>query len=258
MDYPVNARVRMIVITLAAIVGLAVTVSLGQWQLRRAAEKLALQAAMDDQARKPTLNALALDESADLQALVHQPAVLRGTWDAAHTVYLDNRQMQGRVGFFVMTPLVLEGLPDRGRVAIVVQRGWVPRDFQNRSHLMAVQTPPGVVVVQGRIALPPSKLYAPGQEQAGAIRQNLDLVAYKAATGLPLMAVTLQQTGAASEGLLRDWPQVNYGVDKHYGYAAQWFAIAALIAGLYLWFVVLRPRLRPRYFSSSKPPSHVQ
>ncbi|MBC7916610.1 MAG: SURF1 family protein [Rhodoferax sp.] len=250
MDYPVNARARTLAITLAAILGLMVTVSLGQWQLRRAAEKLALQAAIDSQAGKPALDGVALQRSSDLRTLVHQPVVLRGTWDVAHTVYLDNRQMQGRVGFFVMTPLVLEGT----RTAIVVQRGWVARDFQNRSHLPMVQTPPGVVEVQGRMALPPSKLYAPGQEQPGAIRQNLDLNAYKAETGLPLMAMTLQQTGAASEGVLRDWPVVNSGVDKHYGYAAQWFALAALIAGLYLWFIVLRPR----YFSSSKPPPHVQ
>jgi surfeit locus 1 family protein len=237
-------------ITLATILGLAVTVSLGQWQLRRAADKLALQAAIDAQAGKLALDGFTLEKASDLSVLVHQPAVLRGTWDATHTVYLDNRQMQGRVGFFVMTPLVLEG----GRAAIVVQRGWVARDFENRSHLLGVQTPPGVVEVQGRIALPPSKLYAPGQEQPGPIRQNLDLTAYKTETGLPLMEMTLQQTGATSEGLLRDWPVVNSGVDKHYGYAAQWFALAALIAGLYLWFVIVRPR----YFSSSKPSSHVQ
>ena len=249
MDYPVNARMRTFAIALATVLALAATVSLGHWQLRRAAEKLALQAAIDAQASKPALDAAALQTSAALQALVHQPAVLRGTWDAQHTIYLDNRQMQGRVGFFVVTPLLLSS-----GAAIAVQRGWVARDFQNRTHLLAVQTPSGMVEVQGRIALPPSKLYAPGQEQAGAIRQNLDMAAYQAETGLPLLAMTLQQTGAASEGLLRDWPVVNFGVDKHYGYAVQWFALAALIAGLYLWFVVVRPR----YFSPPKPPSHVQ
>lgn len=244
-----NARARTVLITLAAALGVVVTVSLGQWQLRRAAEKMALQAAIDAQAGKATLDAVALEKSTDLQGLVHQPAVLRGSWDVQHTVYLDNRQMQGRVGFFVMTPLVLQN-----GAAIVVQRGWVARDFQSRTRLPVVQTPAGVVEVQGRMALPPSKLYAPGEEQPGVIRQNLDLTAYKAETGLPLLALTLQQTGDASEGLLRDWPVVNLGVDKHYGYAVQWFALAALIAGLYLWFVVVRPR----YFSSSKPPSHVQ
>ena len=43
---------------------------------------------------------------------------LQGRWQAEHTVYLDNRQMQGRPGFYVLTPLLLEGggaLGDPGR-----------------------------------------------------------------------------------------------------------------------------------------------
>ncbi|MEK9803755.1 MAG: SURF1 family protein, partial [Curvibacter sp.] len=54
-----------------------------------------------------------------------------------------------------------------------------------------------------------------------------------------------QQTGAAADGLLRDWPQINTGVDKHYGYAFQWFGLCALMAILYVWFQIV-PRLRAR------------
>jgi surfeit locus 1 family protein len=32
-------------------------------------------------------------------------------------------------------------------------------------------------------------------------------------------------------------------VHKHYGYAFQWFALALLVIGLYVWFQVLQPRL---------------
>jgi surfeit locus 1 family protein len=46
------------------------------------------------------------------------------------------------------------------------------------------------------------------------------------------------QTDAASEGLLRNWPEINLGVDTHYGYAAQWFALSLLIVLLYAWFQV--------------------
>jgi surfeit locus 1 family protein len=35
-------------------------------------------------------------------------------------------------------------------------------------------------------------------------------------------------------------------VGKHHGYAFQWFALSALIAGLYVWFQLLRPRLARR------------
>ena len=40
----------------------------------------------------------------------------------------------------------------------------------------------------------------------------------------------------ASEGLQRDWDAPDTGVDKHHGYAFQWFALCALLVGLYAWF----------------------
>jgi surfeit locus 1 family protein len=222
---------------------------LGRWQLSRAAQKEALQASMDARAAQSVLRATDLLKASDVDALVHQRATLRGTWVAAHTVYLDNRQMNAKVGFFVITPFALEG-----GGAMVVQRGWVPRNFEQRDQVPAVQTPGGVVEIQGRIAPPPSKLYEPGSPSDGAIRQNLDLAHYKAETSLALLPITLVQTGSASEGLLREWPAVNLGVEKHHGYAFQWFGLAALIACLYLWFQVFR-RMMSR---TKESPRHVQ
>lgn len=236
-------------VTLAAVIGVATTVSLGRWQLSRAAQKETLQAAMDARAAQSVLRASDLRQASDWDALVHQHATLRGTWVAARTVYLDNRQMNAKVGFFVLTPFLLEG-----GGAIVVQRGWVPRNFEQREQVPAVQTPVGVVDIEGRIAPPPSKLYEPGSPSGGAIRQNLDLAQYRAETGLALLPIALVQTGSASEGLLREWPAVNLGVEKHYGYAFQWFGLAALIAGLYLWFQVVRRMLfRPKESSRHVP-----
>jgi surfeit locus 1 family protein len=245
----VNSRTKWWLVTLAAVIGVSATLYLGRWQLSRAAQKEALQASMDTRAAQSVLRGIDLLKAADVDALVHQRAALRGTWVAAHTVYLDNRQMNAKVGFFVMTPFALEG-----GGAMVVQRGWVPRNFEQRDQVPSVQTPGGVVEIEGRIAPPPSKLYEPGSPSDGAIRQNLDLAQYRAETGLALLPITLVQTGAASEGLLREWPAVNLGVEKHYGYAFQWFGLAALIAGLYLWFQVFRLMMsRPK--ESSR---HVQ
>ena len=52
--------------------------------------------------------------------------------------------------------------------------------------------------------------------------------------------------GDASEGLQRDWPVVGTGVDKHYGYAFQWFGLCGLMALLYVWFQIVRRFIRPR------------
>lgn len=244
-----NSRLRWSLITLAAVVGVIVTASLGRWQLSRAAQKEAMQAAMDAQGSKMPLDTRALLAAPDASVLIYQHARLKGQWVQGSTVFLDNRQMGGRVGFFAVTPLRLEGQD----AVVLVQRGWVPRNFEVRASVPQIETPSGVVEVQGRIAPPPSKLYEPGTPAVGAIRQNLDLAQFQTETRLPLMGVTLQQTGAPSEGLLRDWPAIHLGVDKHYGYAFQWFGLAALIAGLYLWFQIVRP-----YFLRPKDPApHV-
>ncbi|MDO9402987.1 MAG: SURF1 family protein [Polaromonas sp.] len=234
------SRLRFWVVTLAALAMMVLTFSLGQWQLRRAAQKEALQQAIDSQAQLPVLDAAGLLH-ADSAAVIHRRAVLTGTWQGAHTVYLDNRPMAGRSGFIVVTPLLLE---DRAQV-VLVQRGWAPRDFTERTRLPAVETPGGLVTVQGRIAPAPSKLYQLGETSAGRIRQNLDIPEFRRETGLPLLDVSLLQTGTAGEGLLRDWAAPDFGVDRHYGYAFQWFSLSVLLAVLYAWFQLISP-LRKR------------
>lgn len=246
---------RFWLITLAAVCGVVLTLALGRWQLGRAAQKEALQAAMAKQAALPALDGNQLfahlpqdaqRARAQVEPLLYRSVVLTGLWLPAHTVYLDNRQMQGRPGFFVCTPLQLEP----GGAVVLVQRGWVPRNFEARTQLPPVQTPAGRVRIEGRLAPPPSRLLefghsapAPG---SSPIRQNLDLAAFRSETGLPLADWTVLQTGPASEGLLRDWPPVALGIEKHYGYALQWFGLSGLIALLYVWFQIVRRFLRPR------------
>lgn len=231
-----NERSRFWLITLLALLAVAVTASLGRWQLSRAATKEALQASMEARLAEPVLDGATLRGEVVADALLHRRIVARGQWLADRTVFLDNRQMNGRVGFFVVTPLRLEG----SDAAVLVQRGWVPRNFEDRNRVPVVETPAGPVTVVGRIVPPPGKLYELGATEAGPIRQNLDLAQFKAETGLPLAAVSIQQMDAAGDGLARDWPPGNTGVDKHYGYAFQWFGLCALIAVLYVWFQIVR------------------
>lgn len=232
---------RVWLVTLAAASGIAVTTALGFWQLGRAQQRLGLQAAIDARKNLPALVQPGRDAIEDVAAVMHRRVELRGTWLARHTVFLDNRQMQGRVGFYVATPLQLAG----GGPVLLVQRGWAPRDFLDRQRLPPVDTPAGEVVVQGRIAPPPAKLYEVGGAGQGPIRQNLDLAAFRAETGLPLWQQgSIQQLGEPSDGLLRDWPVVASGAAKNYGYAAQWWAMAGVILILYVWFQFIAPRRR--------------
>ncbi|WP_416559324.1 SURF1 family protein [Limnohabitans sp. yimb22184] len=229
-----------------AVLGVAVTFSLGLWQLGRAAEKTALQDARTQQSAMAALDGRSLGsasgDAASLAALIHRRMVLTGSWLPQHTVYLENRQMNGKPGFFVLTPLQIE---DTGAV-VLVQRGWAQRSFTDRTALPRIETPPGQVEVPGHLAPWPSRLYDFGGAEQGPIRQNLDQQAFRRETALPLLEVTLLQSGAASEGLLREWPVVASGVEKHHGYAFQWFGLSGLIALLYVWFQIVQPRRTKR------------
>jgi len=236
----VSPKARFWLLTLGALTGVALTLSLGRWQLSRAAEKQALQAAIEARRRLPALDGQALSAADPLAALVHRQIRLRGRWLSPHTVFLDNRQMHGRPGFFVLTPLQLEG----SATVVLVQRGWVPRNFVDRSALPQIATPQGLVAIEGRIAPPPSKLYEFRGAEGGAIRQNLDLAEFSAETRLPLLGLSVLQTGAPGDGLQREWPEAGSGVEKHYGYAFQWLGLSSLIAILYVWFQFIAPRRR--------------
>lgn len=229
---------------LAAVAAVVATARLGVWQLDRATQKQALQALIDARAALPPLDVQALARTADEALAQHYRGVrLEGRWVAGATIFLDNRQMRARPGFFVVTPLAL----DDG-TAVLVQRGWVARDARERSRLPALPLTPGRVLLQGRIAPPPQRLYEFDAEASGPIRQNVDVDAFARESRLTLRPLSIQQADRDDTGgaLLRDWPSPSVDVHKNYGYAFQWFALACLVTGLYVWFQLIRPRRRVR------------
>ena len=242
-------RARFWVVTVAAVVGIAITLALGNWQLSRAAQKQALFDAIEAQKQLEVLDLTAQAAIEIIAKEIHRKVTAKGRWLPAHQVFLDNRQMNGRPGFYVVTPFALAG----GSSVVLVQRGWVPRNFVDRSALPDVPTPSGEVSLHGVVAAPPGRLFefdeptvATGAASGSSrIRQNLSLPAFATETGLPLLAVTVLQTvGPPDDGLQRNWPAPKTGIEKHHGYAFQWFALSGLIALLYVWFQFVAPRRR--------------
>jgi surfeit locus 1 family protein len=229
------------VILLATLAAAALTARLGVWQLDRAAQKTAIQTHIEQRGTMPPLPVAELARSAEQAAAQHYRHItLHGQWLASRTVYLDNRPMNGRSGFIVVTPLLLS-VGD----AVMVQRGWMPRDPQDRTRLQPLPTPSGEVTLTGRIAPEPSRLLEFAAVNTGAIRQNLDAREFAQEIGHTLRPLSIQQLDgpdAPPDGLQRQWPMPAVDVGKHHGYAFQWFALCALILGLYVWFQLLRPR----------------
>ncbi len=237
-----NAGWRFGLLTFSTVLAIGATLVLGRWQLSRADQKEAIQFAIERQGALPPLVGQAVFSLPDPSALLQRSVLLRGEWLGDQTIFLDNRPMMGRPGLYVVTPMRLE----HSQSIVLVQRGWVPRNFMDRMQVPDIRTPGGVVAIEGSIVPPPGKLYEFTDAETGRIRQNLDLASFSAEVGLVLPGWTVQQLGGESDGLLRQWPVVSTGVEKHYGYAFQWFALSALIAILYVWFQIVRRFIIPR------------
>jgi surfeit locus 1 family protein len=236
----VTLRPSEALVWLGVVVAVAATARLGLWQVDRAAQKTRLEQSVNERAQLPALAAdqLAREPQA-LQAQLHRRVTLSGRWLAAHTVALDNRPLHGRAGFIIVTPLLLA--PGD---AVLVQRGWAPRDAQDRARLPTLVTPNGDVRVEGRIAPWPSHRLELAAAEAGPIRQNLEAAQLARDAGVALRPLPLLQLDGpdARDALVREWPVPSQDVWKHHGYALQWFALSALIAGLAVWHRLIRPR----------------
>ncbi len=242
-----KGRTRFWIVTLAAVLSMGITASMGVWQLSRAAQKEALQDAIATRSALPPWSGAELLASARTDEDLHRPVTLTGRWVAGAQVFLDNRPMGGRSGFVLLSPLRLSG----SERAVLVQRGWVARNFQDRTALPVIPTPTDEVRVEGRLAPPPSQLFELGAAVDGPIRQNVDMSRLSDEWGLALLeGVSVLQTGPADATLLREWPRFAGDTHKHYGYAVQWFAMCAVIAALYLWFQIVLPRSRRRTHGS--------
>lgn len=226
----------------AALSMAALTVCLGFWQLNRAEFKEAAFAKEQAQAALPPLTSSDLIQGVSEVQGIQRQVLAEGEWLAQWTVYLENRTMQGQPGFWVLTPLKLKS----GDV-VLVQRGWAPRDRTLSDKLPPVQTPSGQVRVQGKWVQPPSRmmeLTSPAKANFDnqvfqSLRQNLTIQEFEKDTGLKVLA-TVMEIAPASDGLLRNWPTILSGSDKNRAYAIQWFALAALSVGLFLWFQIIQ------------------
>jgi surfeit locus 1 family protein len=201
--YSFRPRAWALALTAAACVAF---IALGNWQARRAEEKRALGAQLEK-----------------------KRVVLSGEFRPEYTVFLDNRIRNHRAGYEVITPLRLDG------EHVLVNRGWVEAG-RTREVLPQVRTPAGKVRVEGLALEHLPRVLSLEKNASGKVRQSLDIGEFAAQTGLRLRPMFLEQHSPADDGLARDWPRPDAGVQMHESYSLQWYSFAALAVVL---FVVL-------------------
>ncbi|HKJ95595.1 MAG TPA: SURF1 family protein [Gammaproteobacteria bacterium] len=213
---------------LAAMLATAGFVALGVWQLHRAAEKRALIDMIRQGTAAPTQPLP--DSPAGLARLAYHRARAHGHFLPGHQFLLDNKILHGRLGFDVLTPFVLED----GRT-VLVDRGWTPAGPDRKPIRSITLDATGPMEIAGRIWLPEAGVAvvpALAAEQAGQwprLTTRIDYPALSGALGRPLVHAVLRADGGASWVLAPRPLRPTFGPARHYGYAAQWFALALTV-----------------------------
>ena len=218
--------------TLFVLVLVPVFLALGNWQLRRADEKLAILESWELRRQQAATPLLSMPESAE--DLAYRRVSLRGEYDWAHSFMLDNRIRQGRYGLEVLTPFRLQ---DNG-LTVLVNRGWIQAD-PLRQTLPDVTAPAGDLVLEGYIYIPPGEAYTLGDlataETWPRLVQSVDTGEFASMLDADVYPHVVRIAQYSPGALIAEWPLVNVRPQKHQAYAAQWFAMAFALAVMFVW-----------------------
>jgi surfeit locus 1 family protein len=226
--------------TLVVALLVPVLVALGLWQLQRADEKRRIAADFEAGAAPVDVH-----DTGALRALGELPRFqavrLSGRYVPERQFLLDNMTDGGAAGYRVLTPFHAEG----SDVWIIVDRGWVAKSHDGRLPDVAVDD--GVRSIEGRT----SRLPRPGLELAGKsaiegswprIVQFPRLSDLETILDRSLAGAVVLLDPAAEHGFLRRWQPIDFGPERHLGYAVQWFALATTLLIIFIYFNFIRSR----------------
>lgn len=215
--------------------GLFLFISLGLWQLDRAAYKddimLRFEARLDADYRQFSVSE-SLSE-VDLSDMEFRKIIISGQYDLSRTLLIDNQLHQGQAGYHVLTPFELNG-SDK---IVLVNRGWVALG-STREQLPQIEVPAVDGLVRGIVSIPHTGGFRMGQvslhDEWPQVIPYVDIDALQVRFQNHLLPMTLWLDPEQAGHYRRDWNPVWADPEKSRAYAWQWFAFAAISLVLFV------------------------
>ena len=211
-------------------------ISLGFWQLGRADEKKIFLTKQQLSADKEVISLKSIID-ADPESLRYREIEISGRYDEEHQFLIDNQIVNGQAGYYVMTPLLVNGMKN----AVLVNRGWVVLN-KDRRMLPDISISTLQVNLLGRV----NKFPSVGFKLDGAeiptdgwpsVVQVVDSNVLAGRLGYSLLPFQVEMNGGMNEGYLREWRKNTViPPEKHIAYAVQWFGLAITLTILFFWF----------------------
>jgi surfeit locus 1 family protein len=217
--------------TLLTLALMVLLVSLGRWQLHRAAEKQMLFdafAAGSDAMRTIDLKTSKVPRYSQVEA--------GGHYDDTRQILIDNMVNAERAGYFVITPFALQG-----GGWVLVNRGWVPLG-RSRAERPAIPVAADARRIHGRADNLPSPGIRMGTPAALAppfpVVANFPTHAQAAQllkeSGWTPAADLILLDPKEPDGYARNWAAPGFPPMRHVGYAVQWFGLALALLIIYI------------------------
>lgn len=204
---------------------------LGLWQIGRGLAKVETQDAFEEQGGYANYY-----DGADVSAYDRIEA--GGRFLESRQLLLDNIIVDGRYGYYVLTPLEL----DVDEPLLLVNRGWIEKHEQQpdlASLAARIDLDDARTTVRGRAGSLPRALRmgepfegAGGWPLVGVYPTAEDI---ESALGRAVQPVVLLLDADDPDGFERQWLPADFGPGRHFGYAFQWFAMGIALAVLLAW-----------------------
>ena len=208
--------------------------NLGVWQLSRSEEKAQLLARQEAATHAEVID-LNRQAPLDSEAVRYQKVSATGHYDGEHQFLVDNQILEGKPGYFVLTPFLL----DSGG-AVLVNRGWLALG-KDRTVFPDVSIKQPAQHILGRINhFPAVGIKLKGAEIPTntwpALVQIVDSEVLSAKLARQLYDFQIELDADQVEGYQRLW-KINTIIspEKHIVYAVQWFGLALTLTALFFW-----------------------
>ena len=234
--------------TILVLIGSAICVAFGLWQLDRLNQRRAFNAHYLENKTRPTLT-LTATPSDDLTKMEYRAVIATGVYDFEHQVALRNQFHNGQSGYQLLTPLILSD-----GTGILIERGWIPANGNDQPIHWHIYDQSGEITISGVLRLGqteseiggiPDPTLAPGQ--ASLMVWNLvNVTRIARQVPYPLLPVFVQPDPDLSltQPPYPTQPEIAITEGPHFGYAIQWFSFAALLFFGYPFFY-LRRQVKP-------------
>lgn len=217
---------------------LSLLLALGAWQLKRSDEKQAFIRLEEQRLASETLD-LSANTTGNVDELRYRHVTVSGSYDHAHQFLIDNQISDGKAGYYVLTPFILQGEAK----AVLVNRGWVPLN-KDRSVLPEIAIEKRQTIIEGRINSFPSV----GIKLAGAeiptdswpsVVQWVDNEILAKKLGYSLFPFQVELDQDQPDGFKREWhTRAIMPPEQHIGYAVQWFGLALTLTIIFIWYSI--------------------